>query len=156
MNKFVILPWDYSRVDIVGPFSLALGPVAFTSVIPMKAIPLIRTTIEALRRLADAPRLTLTLDFKDIPHINPEGHPVEAQDRMFVRATTPIMDALAQWKYLKAFFAHICLSSVWWDGEVEQRVRWEKNFEATVMGEDYRSDEKIKQAILGRYEVPYS
>ncbi|THC92384.1 hypothetical protein EYZ11_008152 [Aspergillus tanneri] len=169
LNRFVVFDIEAYPSDVIGPFPPILEPVqltAFMSPYAMrylrylqfnspptrgKALEAYKVMVELLRRSADLPRLTITLDLRGI-----ESYEYEYQDpiseeqeiQTYLELYMPSVIELVPLRALKDFFVHIGTLRSWRYCVENKHALWERRLETMVMGMEYRSPERVKRDVL--------
>ncbi|KAE8375288.1 hypothetical protein BDV26DRAFT_268222 [Aspergillus bertholletiae] len=171
-NRFIVISQHvFSYVPVTGPFPPTLEPFQFTDFLSPSAFHYLRhlhfkppglwgkelarfkESIETLRRGADLPRLTITLDFRTSDPT--EGYrydlippfPEDENDRRCLRFYEPTVTALTVLRGLKDLFVYVDKLWGWGDRGKYERAVFEQKLERMVMGEEYESPKEIKRHV---------
>ncbi|KAA8643724.1 uncharacterized protein ATNIH1004_010498 [Aspergillus tanneri] len=107
--------------------------------------------VEFLRRSADLPRLTITLDLRGVGSYEYEDHePISEKQEIqtYLELYTPLVMEFVPLRALKDFFVHISTLPSWRDCVENKHALWERRLETMVMGKEYRSPERVKRDVL--------
>ncbi|KAB8229659.1 uncharacterized protein BDW43DRAFT_314695 [Aspergillus alliaceus] len=176
LNRFVVFDTEAYPSDVIGPFPPILEPVhlaTFMSPYAMRylrylqfnsppnrgdALKAYKEMIELLRRSADLPRLTITLNLREMQSYEYEyQEPISEEEEIqtYLELYTPLIIALVPLRALKDFFVHIGTLRSWRDCVENKRALWERRLETMVMGMEYRSSERVKRDVLLQWHNPY-
>lgn len=164
MNKFVIFQpgadWSANRRRSKSVDELIISDVAPPGAIkylrfiqfscPGRSIPPLRNwvkSIEALGRLADLSKLTITVDM--CGEYDPVVMPEQIREEEYWKEYNRLIEPLRSLRELKAFYLHAAWP-IYGPNRQAVRLEWAKRVEREVMGDEYSSNEETKLEILGR------